>query len=89
MQKKSWLKTSLVGAAAALGIVAISAQSASAYIVCNRWHECWHAHKRWAYPGGLGIVFYADGWRFPGEGWRWVADRDDRGYWRHGVWHAF
>jgi hypothetical protein len=86
---KSWLKTGVLGAVAALGIVAASAQSASAYIVCNRFHECWHSRTRYAYPARLGITFYADTWRAPGVGWRWVRDRDDRGYYYHGVWRRF
>ena len=89
MQMKSWLKTGVISAVAAVGIIAASAQTASAYIVCNRFHECWHTHARYAYPRGLGIVFYADGWRFPDTHWRWVADRDERGYWHHGRWHRF
>lgn len=89
MRKTSWLKTSVVGGLAALGVVAVTASSASAWVACNRFGECWHVKTRWPYPHEAGIVFHRDGWRFDHPGWRWVGDRDDRGYWLHGVWKVF
>ncbi len=90
MPIKSRRHTGLVAGLAAIAVTVATAGTASAYIVCNRFHECWHAHARWAYPPGLGVAFYPETWRFPvGERWHWVHDRDDRGYWRHGVWIRF
>ena len=89
MQSKSWLKSTVLTAMAAVGVIAATAPSASAYIACNRYGECWHVHQRWAYPRGAGIVFHADNWRFARRGWRWAGDRDDRGYWNHGAWRRF
>ena len=80
MVKKSWLKTGVIGGLAALGIVSVTATSASAWVACNRFGECWHVKSRWAYPAEVGVVFHRDGWRFNHPGWRWVGDRDDRGY---------
>ena len=89
MQKNSWLKTGIVGGLAAFGIVSVTASSASAYVACNRYGECWHAGSRWAYPRAAGVVIHADNWRFRTRGWRWAGNRGDRGYWRHGVWVTF
>lgn len=76
-----------VGALAS-GAWALSASSASADVVCNRWHECWHVHDRYTdYPANLGIVFHADNWH--GRHYHWRSDRFDHGYYRNGVWIAF
>ena len=89
MSKTPWFKTTLAAGLAALGIVSVTASSASALIACNRFGECWHVHHRWAYPAEAGIVFHKEGWRFAHPGWRWLGDRDDRGYWFHGAWRVF
>jgi hypothetical protein len=89
MVRKSWLKTGVAGALAALGVVSVTAGSASAYVACNRYGECWHARTRLVYPRSAGIVFHPDGWRFGGRGYRWAGDHPGRGYWRHGVWVTF
>jgi hypothetical protein len=86
---RSLLKTATLSALAATAVVAASAPSASAYIVCNRWHQCWHSHTQYSYPVGIGINVYPDTWRWNGPGWRWTTDRDDRGYWWHGHWRRF
>jgi len=89
MPIKSWLKTGALAAVAAIGVVAASAPAASAYIACNRWHQCWHVHTQYAYPAALGVAVYPDTWRWSGRGWRWARDRDDRGYYYHGAWRRF
>jgi hypothetical protein len=81
MVKNSWLKTGVVGALAALGIVSTTAG--------NRYGECWHTGTRLVYPRPAGVVFHADGWRFSRPGYRWAGDHPGRGYWRHGVWVTF
>ena len=86
---KSLLKTAVLSAMAATAVVAASAPSASAYIACNRWHQCWHTHARYAYPRGVGVAVYPDTWKWRGRGWRWTTDRDERGYWAHGRWRKF
>ena len=85
----SLLKTAALSALAATAVVATTAPSASAYIVCNRWHQCWHTHTQYAYPASIGIAVYPDTWRWSGPGWRWAGDRDARGYWAHGRWRRF
>jgi hypothetical protein len=61
-------------------------------VACNRWNECWRVHGRFAgYPRFVGVVFHDDRWasNHTGVAWRWRPDRDDRGYYLHGVWQAF
>ena len=80
-----------LAAAALLGATTliVSASSASAYVVCNRWGECWHVHNRYNYNPGFGIVVHDDNWRWRnGDRYRW-HEHTGRGYWRNGVWITF
>ena len=85
---KNLLKTGALGAAA-IGLLAMTATSASAYIACNRFHQCWHVRTQYTYPIALGIAVHPDAWRWNGRGYRWARDRDDRGYWYRGTWRRF
>ena len=79
-------------AAVAAGALAASATSASAYVACNRWGECWTVKDRYTnYPVRLGVVFHDDDWRAAhARHWRWRKDReDDHGYYSHGRWRPF
>jgi len=79
------LSALLIGA----GALAISASSASAYVVCNRSGDCWHTHNRYAYPSGFGIVVHGDDWHWRHhDHYRW-HEHHGRGYWRNGVWITF
>lgn len=71
-----------------------AAGPASAYIVCNRWGDCWHTESRYRYPGP-GFSFYPDDWYFH-QRWddryryRWRGDyHRGRGYYRGGIWIPF
>ncbi len=78
----------LVGAAA----LVTTAGSASAYVACNRWGECWHVHDRYRYRPAYGIVIRSDNWYWHhrhDHRWRWRPYHHGRGYWRHGVWITF
>jgi hypothetical protein len=86
---KSFLKTATLSVLAATAVVATTAPGASAYIACNRFHQCWHTRAQYAYPGAVGIAVYPDTWRWSGAGWRWAGDRAGRGYWDHGRWRRF
>ncbi len=89
MAVKTGIKSGMLAAVAAIGFVAATAPTASAYIVCNRWHQCWRAGGvRYTYPVA-GIAVYPDTWRWHGGGYRWVAARPGRGYWWHGRWVTF
>jgi hypothetical protein len=81
-----------IGAFLGASALAISATSASAYVVCNRYGDCWHARDRYAYPTGFGIVVHDNNWRwrrdYAHRHWRW-HEHDGRGYWRNGIWVTF
>jgi hypothetical protein len=74
------------------GSLAAAATPASAEVVCNAEHECWHAHGRIAYPGA-GYEHHPDDWYFhrtwAGGPYRWHDYHEGRGYWRRGVWVQF
>lgn len=82
--------------AALLGAVALtgSVGTASAYVVCNRFGDCWHTDHRYRYEPSLHVRFHDDNWYFHR---RWDDDHehhwrdwhDGRGYWRNGVWITF
>ena len=79
--------------AAAVGVTAltISSVGASADIVCNRDGDCWHVKHRYVYHPEWGLVVHPNGWRWgPHERFRWREPvREERGYWRGGVWIRF
>ena len=83
-------KIAIAAAAAALSVVTL-ATSASAAIVCNREGECWHVKNRYAYDAGWGLVVHPNNWRWgPREKFVWREPvREERGYWRGGVWIKF
>jgi hypothetical protein len=74
------------------GVLIASMNSASAYVVCNRWGECWRTPYRYHYAPGLRVRFYDDAW-YRRHHWRnryrWRSDHPGRGYWRNGVWITF
>lgn len=72
-----------------LGVATISATAASASIVCNREHVCWHVDRLYHYRPEFAVVVHADNWRWaPREHYVW-REHAGRGYWRHGVWIRF
>jgi hypothetical protein len=88
------IRTLLLGALVGAGAMIAMADSASAYVVCNRSGDCWHTDSRYTYPGA-GFNAYPDDWYFH-QRWddhyryRWRGDyHRDRGYYRGGVWIQF
>jgi hypothetical protein len=72
-----------------LGALALTATSASAYIVCNGEGECWHQKGHYDYHPEWGIVEHPDGWAWgAGDHYRW-HEHHGRGYWHSGVWVHF
>lgn len=79
------LSRNLLGAAVGAGILAFSALSASAAVVCSG-NVCWHARDAYDYPREAGVVVHPDGWRWgPGERFSW-REHEGRGYWRGDRW---
>jgi hypothetical protein len=87
---KSYIKLAAAAVMAA-GTLALTATSASAYIVCNGEGECWHTHHHYTYQSGFGLVVHPDGWAWgPSEHYVWREPAHaGRGYWRGGVWIRF
>jgi hypothetical protein len=77
------LKSIFLSAAAGAGLLAASAISASAAIVCSG-NVCWHAGEHYDYPTGARVVVHEDNWR-PGSRIRF-REHDGRGYWRGSRW---
>ena len=76
----------LLGATAGAAILASSALTASAAIVCNG-NVCWHVQEHYAYPPSAGVVIHEDDWRSgPGITFR---EHEGRGYWRDDRWTDF
>jgi len=88
--KSTLVKGALIAAVAA-GTLAATATTASAYVACNRFGECWRVHDRYTnYPTGVGIIIHQDNWRWGRhDHYRWRHDRDGRGYYRNGAWFNF
>jgi hypothetical protein len=76
-------------AAMGAGALAMTATSASAYIVCNARNVCWHTHARYAYRPAFGLVVHPDSWRWRRRDHYVFRDHPGRGYWRNGVWITF
>ena len=61
------LNKALASAAIGAGLLAASAMSASAAIVCTG-HVCWHTHDAYDYPHGAGVVVHEDDWKWGPRG---------------------
>jgi hypothetical protein len=75
----------LLGAVTGAGLLAFSAVSASAAIVCSG-NVCWHTHERYVYPPDAAVVVHPDDWRWgPSEHFTF-REHEGRGYWRGDRW---
>jgi hypothetical protein len=90
---KSVKYTLLAGALALTGIVS-STTNASAYVVCNRFGDCWHTDNR-VHFRGVRLTFHRDNWWDHHKAnhhytWHEIDGSHDwhHGYWDHGTWHA-
>jgi hypothetical protein len=82
------LGKTLASAAIGAGLLAASAMSASAAIVCNG-NVCWHTHEAYQYPPGSRIVVHEDDWKWgPTEKYTF-REHEGRGYWRGDSWHTW
>jgi hypothetical protein len=79
----------LVTTAAVLGasVLAFTATTASAEIVCNDGGDCWHVKERYKYSPELHLRIHPDSWRWKDAEthYKW-REHEGRGYWRGGVW---
>jgi hypothetical protein len=89
--KESLMKKLGSAVAAILGVLALSATSASAAIVCNEEGDCWHAKQKYEYKPEHHVHVYGDDWKWADadhDKYRW-REHDGPGYWRSGVWIGF
>lgn len=71
------------------GVLAFTAGTAAADIVCNQEGECWHVRHHYDYHPEFGLVVHPDGWAWgPNDHYRW-HEHSGRGYWKGGVWISF
>jgi hypothetical protein len=96
MTIRKLMTTGAVAALLGIGAVAVTATTADARTVCNRFGDCWHDSNNYTYPGTLGVRFYGDDWRGHHHWnndryghYRWRGDHDGRGYYRNGLWVTF
>jgi hypothetical protein len=47
-----------------VGILALTATSASAAIVCNAEGDCWHVKEKYDYRPEFGVHVYGDDWKW-------------------------
>jgi hypothetical protein len=79
------LRNAIFCAAMSAGLMAMSAATASADIVCSG-RACWHTHDSYEYPSGARVVVHPDDWRWgPREHFAW-REHEGRGYWRGSRW---
>ena len=75
----------LASAALGAGLLAASAVSASAAIVCSG-NVCWHTHERLVYPPEARVIIHDDDWRWQPHERYTFREHEGRGYWRGGDW---
>jgi hypothetical protein len=80
------MNKALMGIVLGAGLLAFSASTVSAAVVCNG-NVCWHAKERYTYPRDSGVVIHGDSWR-SGPSIRF-REHEGRGYWRGGSWVEF
>jgi len=72
-------------------VLALTATTASAEIVCNDDGDCWHVKERYNYRPEFGVTIYPDNWKWDereSKKYRW-REREGRGYWRKDAWIEF
>lgn len=82
------LVKTLCGTAIGAGMLALSAMSASAAIVCNG-NVCWHTHEAYDYPPDARVVVHPDDWHWGRHEHFVFREHEGRGYWRGGRWRAW
>ena len=79
------LSKTILGATLGASVLALTAASASAAVVCSG-NVCWHTRDAYEYPRESRVVVHPDDWRWGRhEHYRW-REHEGRGYWRSGRW---
>jgi hypothetical protein len=82
------LSKTLAGAAFSAGVLALSAMSASAAVVCSG-NVCWHTHEAYDYPPSARIVVHEDNWHWGPSEHYVFREHDGRGYWAGDTWRTW
>jgi hypothetical protein len=84
-RKMKLITKTLAGTVLGAGILAASAMSASAAIVCSG-NVCWHTHEAYDFPPEARVVVHDDNWKWgPTEKFTF-REHEGRGYWRGESW---
>ena len=74
-------------AAIGAAMLALTAGSASAAVVCNEDGDCWRVKEQRTYEPSLKLRVMPDDWKWKeGEKYRWREPGRGNGYYRGGVW---
>jgi hypothetical protein len=76
----------IVGAAIGVAMLAFSAVSASAEIVCNNESVCWHTHNPYDYPPEAHVTVHDNNWRWSQNEHYTFREHAGRGYWSGDQW---
>jgi hypothetical protein len=88
---KKTLSMAALAALLGIGTLVATAGSASAYVVCNGYGDCWHTDQQYTYGADVHAVSHPDDWYFH-QNWsqdtqhHWRDYHEGRGYYRNGVW---
>jgi hypothetical protein len=68
-------------------VLAMTAGTASAAVVCNDEGDCWRVKGRPTYGPGIQLKIYGDDWKGePGGKYRFREPGQGHGYYRNGAW---
>jgi hypothetical protein len=68
-------------------VLAMTAGTASAEVVCNHEGDCWRVRGSARYEPGLNLRIHPDNWRWrSNEHYRWREHGGNHGYYRNGAW---
>ena len=88
------LSTTIAATLFGIGAFMTTAGTASAYVACNRYGDCWHTDQRYRYAPDVAVRIHPDHWYFHRD-WERESDRhwrryhEGRGYYRNGAWITF
>ncbi len=88
---KKLLSAVAATAVLSVGALAVTAGTASAYVVCNGSGDCWHTDQRTRYAPDVKAEYHPDNWYFHRD-WshdndhHWREQHEGHGFYRGGVW---
>ena len=74
---------------ASASLLALSTVASKAATVCNEEGDCWRTKQVYDYRPEFKVTVQDDKWQRDEKKFRMREDRDDRGYYKGGVWIGF